>query len=225
MTDGDLPDFDEVMQSDGASIALAHNFLSRSAGLLLGNMMAIHAHFQQAKAPFIANVGQFVDEAERHTFNLLMSSMALRDLSRRVLKVPLIASSDLPAANAEWVKVFTDDVEVAVIGELRDHMAHRGLPPLNMVTTWVKDQSATYRVILQRGPLIRDKKVSSAVRTHLQTLPDDPEFAPLIDRYIRTQWAWLRWFQKGVREHFSAQLSELDATISPWTHAPESGSG
>jgi hypothetical protein len=221
VTEGDLPDLDQLLQTDGAKIALAHNFLSRSAGLHLGNILALRNHLEGANAPFIPNIGQFVDEAERHTFNLLMSSMALRDLGRRVLKRPLIAASDLPAANAERTRVFTDDVEIALIGELRDHMAHAGLPPLNMVTSWAKGHGMSYTVILARGPLIRDNKVASDVRSHLQQLDNDPAFAPLIDRYVHTQWAWFLWLQKELRSRFSEELSELDAAIVPWTHTPE----
>jgi hypothetical protein len=100
-------------------------------------------------------------------------------------------------------------------------MAHAGLPPLNMVTSWAKDHGMPYAVILVRWPLIRDNKVASDVRSHLQQLDDDPAFAPLIDRYVHTQWAWFVWLQKELRSRFSEELSELDAAIVPWTHTPE----
>lgn len=211
------------MKSDGASILLAHNFLTRSGGLLAGNVRVLREHLAGAGAVLIPDIDGFVDEAERHTFNLLMSSIALRDLGYRVLKVPLIADSDLPRANKERVKVFSDDVQIALIGELRDHMAHRGLPPLNVVTAWSTEHGMTHTAVLVRGPLVRDKKVNSDVREYLQKLEDDPAFEPLIGGYIRAQWDWLLWFQKELRHRFSAKLTELDAALSPWNHGINPG--
>jgi hypothetical protein len=88
---------DLLVESAGGRIRMAHNFMTGSAKLVVGNSLALSDHLAIARSlTFIPDADGYITEAQRHTFNYLMSAIALRDLTRRVLKLDVIKGSGLP---------------------------------------------------------------------------------------------------------------------------------
>jgi hypothetical protein len=126
-------------------------------------------------------------------------------------------------SNKEHVqRAFIDDMRVALVGELRDHVGHHGLPPLNLRTSWTKDNGMSFTPILQLGPIPRDKRIRAEVRTYLTGLGDEIDFEPVFEEYATAQWSWFRWFQNELRTRFAAQLDELDAELASWINGASS---
>jgi hypothetical protein len=113
-------------------------------------------------------------------------------------------------------------MRVALVGELRDHVGHHGLPPLNLRTSWTKDNGMSFTPILQLGPILRDKRIRAEVRTYLTGLGDEIDFEPVFEEYATAQWSWFRWFQNELRTRFAAQLDELDAELASWINGASS---
>lgn len=210
-----IPEPETLFQSPGGSARLAANFFVNATRMLDGNVTQLLDHLRGEEAVFIPDQDAFLDEAQRHTFNAVMASLAIRDLSHRVLAVAIVAKSGLPEANRRRVAVFSN-VPIAVVGELRDHLAHRSLPPLLLRTRLESGGGFKYTTVLSRGPLIRDKKVKSAVRQYLSDLDDDLAFRPLVTDYFKEQLNWANWFHNELLTRCAAHLAELDAALAFW---------